>query len=219
MRPAAVLVLLALPASAAAQELPSRVHEAPAHVRVTARIVTVDRDALTRVGLAYELLGNERVRVHSTRRGGGAGAAVGTHGVTAFLDVARERRWLRSESSQQVVALSGGEAVVSSSDLAVGRYAARTRGPVLAVSPTVLPDGRVHLRLAAGVEDEVSYGWGYRVDGSPAAVTTELVVRPGEEVLVATSSAVHSARESGLLSWASRERGRDVLVAVTASVR
>lgn len=218
MRKAVVLALLALPASAAAQELPPPLYESPAHVRVTARIVTVDRAALTRAGLAYVVLGNDRVRVHSTGRGG-TGVAVGTHGVSAFLHVARERRWLRSESTQQVLALSGGEAVVSSSDLEVGRYAARTRGPTLAVSPTVLPDGRVHLRVAAGVEDEVSYGWGYRVDASPAAVATELVVRPGEEVLLASSSAVQSGRASGLLRWGGVERGRDVLVAVSVTVR
>lgn len=245
MRLVTTLCLLALAAPAAAQ------HSAPpatspgadgvahahgtaqpdgvAHIRVTARIIVVDRDALTRAGLAYVVLGNDRVRVLSTARssrGWGSGSAgsrgarigVGTHGVTAFLDAVRDSRWVRSESTQQVLTISGGEGVVSSTSLAVGRHASRTRGPSLVVSPTVLQDGSVHLRVSARHEDSVTYAWGYGVDGSPAAVDAEVIARDGDEVILASSSAVQTSRESGLLRWSEAEHGRDVLVAVSAQV-
>ncbi|HUH12068.1 MAG TPA: hypothetical protein VMK65_03125 [Longimicrobiales bacterium] len=215
------VALLALATPAWAQPAPPDLAAAQetAHVRVTARIVVVDRDAFTRAGLTYAVLGSDRVRVGSTGRGARGGrVAVGTHGVTAFLDALRLSRWLRSESTQQVLTRSGAAALVSSSDLTMGRRAARTRGPSLAVLPTVLADGRVHLRVSAREEDTVSYGWGYGVDGSPAAVDTEIIARAGEEILLASSSAVRSTREAGLLRWGSAEQGRDVLVAVTVTV-
>lgn len=189
------------------------------HIRVTARILVIDRDALTRAGLSYVVLGNDRVRVSASgRQRGGARIEVGTHGVAAFLDAVRASRWVRSESTQQVLVLSGGEGVVSSQSLAAGRFASRTRGPSLLVSPSVLAGGDVHLWVSARLEDSVDYAWGWGVDGSPAAVDTELIARDGEEVLLASSSAVQTTRESGLLGWSSGEQGRDVLVAVTAEV-
>lgn len=224
MRKAAVLGLLALGAPAWAQQTGTPARPAVggdlAHVRVTARIVVVDREALTRAGLGYVVLGNDRIRVSPAGRTGPRGAriGIGTHGVTAFLDAVRENRWIRSESTQQVLTRSGGEAIVSSTDLHVGRHAARTRGPSLAVVPAVLPDGSVLLRVSTRLEDAVTYAWGYGVDGSPAAVDTEIIARSGEEILVASSSAVETSRETGLLRWGGGEQGRDVLVAVTAEV-
>lgn len=223
MRLLAAFGLLALAAPAWAQHPgagSSAYGQGVAQVRVTTRIVVVDRDALTRAGLAYVMVGNDRVRVSPTgqRRVRTGRVAVGTHGVTAFLEAVRESRWVRSESTQQVLTISGGEAVVSSTQLAVGRHAARTRGPSLAVVPNVLPDGSVHLWVSTRLEDAVSYAWGYVVDGSPAAVETELIAGDGEEVILATSSAVESTRESGLLSWGGGEQGRDVLVSVRAQV-
>lgn len=189
------------------------------HVRVTTRILVVDRDALTRAGLSYVVLGNDRVRVTANgRQRRGARIQVGTHGVTAFLDAVRSSRWIRSESTQQVLVLSGGEGEVSSQSLATGRFASRTRGPSLVVSPSVLPDGGVHLWVSARLEDSVDYAWGYGVDGSPAAVDTELIAGDGQEVLLASSSTVSTTRESGLLGWSAGEQGRDVLVSVTAEV-
>lgn len=188
-------------------------------VQVTARIVVVDREAFTRAGLRYVVVGNDRVRVTSTGARGGVGIQVGTHGVTAFLEAARRNRWIRSESTQQVLTMSGREAFVGSSDLAVSRRSARTRGPSLAVIPTVLDDGSVHLQVSARMEDRVTYAWGYGVDGSPAAVETELIARDGEEVILASSSMTQTTRESGLLGWGGGEEGRDVLVAVSARVR
>lgn len=190
------------------------------NVRVTARIVVVDREALSRAGISYVVLDNNRVRVSTsgrspTRRGG---VAVGTHGVRAFLEAVRDRRWVRSESTQRVLALSGSEALVASTDLTVGRRATRTQGPSLAVVPSVLADGSVHLWVSTRLEDAVSHGWGYVVDGSPAAVDAEVIVGDGEEVLLAASSTVESSREAGLLRWGAGERGRDVLVSVTAEV-
>lgn len=227
------LSLLTLAAPAWAQQPPAHAPAdasdasaavAGAHVRVTARIVVVDRDALARAGLDYVVVGHDRVRVTATGRaagragGRGGGIGVGIHGVTAFLEAARERRWVRSESTQQVLVMSGGEGMVASTDLAVGRHAARTRGPSLAVLPSVLPDGRVHLRVSARVEDTVRYAWGYGIDGSPAAVETEVVAGDGEELLLASSSAVRSSREARLLGWSESEQGRDVLVSLTARV-
>lgn len=217
------LGLLALPAPAwgqGASHAPVADGERLTQVRVTTRIIVVDRDALTRAGLAYVVLGNDRVRISSTGRRGGSGAriGIGTHGVTAFLEAARESRWVRSESTQQVLTISGAEAMVSSTELSVGRHASRTRGPSLAVIPSVLADGSVHLRVSTGVEDVVSYGWGHRVDGSPAAVDAEVIARDGEELLLASSSSVQSTRESGILRWSAGEQGRDVLVSVRAQV-
>lgn len=232
MRLLATVGLLALAAPAGAQHssappVPSApgpaseqaFEQAFEQVRVTARIVVVDRDAFTRAGLSYLVIGNDRVSVRSTRPGGARGVrvAVGTHGISAFLDAVRRSRWVRSESTQQVLTLSGAEAVISSSQLSVGRHAARTRGPSLAVLPTVLADGSVHLRVSARLEDEVSYAWGYRVDGSPAAVDTEVIARDGEEVLLASSSAVQSTRDVGMLSLGVGEQGRDVLISVSAT--
>lgn len=227
MRRLTLLGLLALAAPAAAQHtaapVPSSVDgaaDAVAHVRVTARIVVVDRDALTRAGLDYVVLGNDRVRVRPSGRSTPRGIRIGvaTHGVTAFLEAVRESRLIRSESTQQVLTMSGGEGVVSSTQLAVRRGAARIRGPSLVVSPTVLDNGTVHLWVSTRHEDSVTYPWGYGVDGSPAAVETELIARDGEEVILASSSAAETTRESGLLRWASGAQGRDVLVAVTARV-
>ncbi len=226
MRLPIALGLLALAAPASAQHTSAPAQPAStqtqvhAQVRVTARIVVVDRDAFTRAGLAYFVLGNDRVRVSSTGRRGGRGARVevGTHGVSAFLEAVRESRWIRSESTQQVVTMSGREALVSSTDLMVDRRAARTRGPSLAVIPNVLADGSVHLRVSTRLEDAVTYAWGYGVDGSPAAVDTEIITGDGEEVILASSSAVETTRESGMLQWGGGEQGRDVLVAVSAEV-
>lgn len=190
------------------------------NVRVTARIVVVDREAITRAGLQYVVADNDRVRVRSTRGAlRGARVPVGTHGITAFLEALRESRWVRSESTQQVLTLSGSPAIVSSSQLAVARHGgARTRGPSLAVVPTVLADGTVRLQVSATMEDAVTSGWGYRVDGSPAIVDSEVIAREGQELILATSSTVQSSREAGLLRWGTGERGRDVLVAVRAEV-
>ncbi|NIP81067.1 MAG: hypothetical protein GWM90_18350, partial [Gemmatimonadetes bacterium] len=168
------------------------------NVRITARTVVVDREAITRAGLSYVVLGGGvRVRAHRPNDSGAAGIRVGVHGVEAFLDAARRQRWIRRESTQQVLTLDGSEGVVASTDLSVSGFAARTRGPSLMVVPRVLADGSIHLRISARHGDRVTYAWGYGVDGSPAAVETELIARDGEEVVVASSSAVRSTREAG----------------------
>ena len=219
---AAILGLLAPAAPAAGQRGAPSLDELPPRVRVTSRIVTVDREALARAGLEYVVLGNDRVRVtaRGRREPRGVGIEVGTHGVSAFLSAARENRWVRSEATQQVLAMSGRPARVSSTDVSTGgRWGVtRTQGPSLEVVPTVLPDGSVHLQVWARIEDSVRGAWGYGADGGPASVETELVVPDGEEVLLASSSSNEEARRAGLLGWGSSERGRDVLVAVTAEV-
>lgn len=187
------------------------------HVRVTARIMVIDRDAFTRAGLTYAVLGNDRVRVSGSGRRG-VSVQPGVQGVDAFLEAVRSSRWIESESTQQVLAISGAEALVSSTTLSLGRRSARTQGPMLAVIPTVLEDGRIHLYLSARVEDAVTYPWGYGIDGSPVVVETEVIAASGEEVIVGSSSAVQRTRESRILWWGSSEQGRDVLVAVTAHI-
>jgi Flp pilus assembly secretin CpaC len=211
-----LLVHAGVPRVAAAQATPT----ATPQVRVTARIVVIDREAFTRAGLAYAVLGADRVRVVATggRAAGGVRVPVGMHGARVFLEAVRASEWVRSESTQQVLTMSGAEALVSSQNLLIGRRAAQTRGPSLVVVPTVLPDGRVHLSLSARVEDRVTYAWGYAADGSPAAVDTEIIAADGEEIIVGSSSAVERTRESGILRWGTSEQGRDVLVAITAQV-
>ena len=220
MRFPAILGLLALATPVWGQGLPPSAGSALdlAQVRVTSRIVMVDHEALTRAGISYVVLGNDRVRVDASRRRGPGGIEVGVHGVRAFLEAARENRWIRSESTQQVLTLSGRSAMVASTDLTVDRRSARTRGPSLEVIPTVLADGSVHLAVFTGVRDRVTFGRGYGVDGSPAAVETEIIAGDGEEVLLASSSTTRSTRGAGLLAWSAGEQGRDVLVAVTATV-
>jgi hypothetical protein len=140
-------------------------------------------------------------------------------GATAFLDLVRQRRLVRSESTQQVLVLSGGEARVASSEVSLGRNMARTRGPSLTVVPTVGVDGLVHLWVRAGLDDVVRYGWGFEVDGSPASVDTEIVARPGEDVILASGAVMESTRERGLLRWGGATRERDVLIVLRVEVR
>lgn len=203
--------LLAAPLPAVAQE--------GTNVRVTARVVVVDREAAARAGVSYVARGGG-VEVHSAHgRRGGAGVLVGGPlGTGAFLELARERRWTRSESTQSVTVLSGAMARVASLEGGVSRYGARSRGPSLAVRPTVLPDGRVRLVVSAGVEDRVDAGWGNPVDAPPAWAETEVVAREGEEVVVASSAWSEEERSGGLLRMARGERGRDVLVVLSAAV-
>lgn len=196
----------------------------PAQVHVTARVMVVDREEATRVGLGYVVLGHDRVRVGGgARRGagaaGGGGVAVDVLGATAFLDLVRQRRLVRSESTQQVLVMSGAEARVASSEVSVGRHMARTRGPSLTVVPTVGADGFVHLWIRAGLDDVVSYGWGYEADGSPASVDTEIVARAGEDVILASGSVMETTSERGLLRWGGTSHDRDVLIVLRVEVR
>jgi hypothetical protein len=177
-----------------------------AQVRVTARILVVDRDEATRAGLGYAVVGHDRVRLTRGDRVLGAGA---------FLELARERRLLRSESTQQVLVVSGGTARVGSTQLAVGPQGARTRGPVMEVVPTVAADGAVHLWIDARLEDSITWGWwGHRLDASPAAVTTELLARPGDEVIVASGRTTEAARAGGLLRRGSASHEREILIVI-----
>jgi hypothetical protein len=212
--------------------------ERPVNVHVTARVMVVDREEATRVGLGYVVLGHDRVRVGGdggdggdggtagwgwgwgTGMGLGEGGGVGVEvlGATAFLDLVRQRRLVRSESTQQVLVLSGGEARVASSEVSLGRNMARTRGPSLTVVPTVGADGMVHLWVRAGLDDVVSFGWGYEVDGSPASVETEILARPGEDVILASGAVMESTSERGLLRWGGATRERDVLIVLRVEV-
>jgi hypothetical protein len=175
-------------------------------VRVTTRILVVDRDQATRAGVGYAVVGYDRVRLADGDR---------VLGSRAFLELARERRLLRSESTQQVLVLSGGAARVGSTRLAVGAHGTRTRGPTMEVVPTVSADGSVHLWIDARLEDSVTWGWwGHRLDASPAAVVTELLTRPGDEVIVASARVMEVSREGGFLRRGSASHEREVLIVV-----
>jgi hypothetical protein len=215
---------VAICAAAALFAVPPAVAQADAHVhvRLTTRIVVMDREAVTRAGLSYLVLASDRVRLDAgdrrpARRGSG-GPAAGVLGVRAFLDAARDRRWVRAEHTQQIVTLSGTAARISSTELEARRYGTRSSGPATTVVPTVLPDGRVRLWISTGVEDRVVDAWGRADDGDPVAAEAEIVARPGEEVILASGASVETAREAGLLRLRHADRGRDVLVVVTAEI-
>ncbi|HEX8692237.1 MAG TPA: hypothetical protein VF746_07455 [Longimicrobium sp.] len=214
------LLLAAVPA--AAQDAPAT-RGADAQVSVTAKIVVLDREAFTRAGLAYLAVGGGRMHLDAAElrrlpRPFRARIGSGTLGIDAFLEAARESRWVRSEYTQQVLTLSGSEARISASTLAVGPYAARSRGPELIVTPTVLGDGRVRLRVSARVDDTVTDAWGNAVDGSPLASETQLVVRAGEPAVLASSATRESSRDAGLLRLRRADRQRDVLLVITPRV-
>jgi hypothetical protein len=219
----ALALALATAAAAATFDGAPTVESSPQHVRLSATTVAVDREAVRRAGVSYVVIGPQRVQLDArdARRGTrGTQVQVGTHGVRAFLDVARSNRWVRTEATQQVLVLSGGSARVASQQLTLDRRTAHSSGPVLDVTPTVLADGSVHLRISARLEDvAVDRRWGYAVDGSPVAVETELIVPAGVEVIIASGSTVETTRESGLLRLASSDRERDVFVVVTATVQ
>jgi hypothetical protein len=101
----------------------------------------------------------------------------------------------------------------------VGRHMARTRGPSLTVVPTVGADGLVHLWVRAGLDDVVRYGWGWEADGSPASVETEIVARPGDDVILASGAVMETTSERGLLRWGGATRDRDVLIVLRVEVR
>lgn len=223
MRAPALLLPALLAAVPAAAQDTSLTRNTDAQVSVTARIVVLDREAFTRAGLSYLAVGGGRVHVHVAEprrlpRPFRARIGFGTLGIDAFLEAARASRWVRSEFTQQVLTMSGSEARISASTLDFGPYASRSRGPELIVTPTVLDDGRVRLRVSARVEDTVADAWGFAVDGSPVHAETELVVRAGEEAVLASSATRESTRDTGLLRLSRGDRRRDVLVVITPRV-
>lgn len=192
-----------------------------AMVRITSRTVVIDREAAMRAGVSYVNAGGGRLgfSIPPGRRPRGAAVAVrGPLGVGAFLEIARERRWTRSESSQMVMVASGSEGRVSSLTGTVSPYELSSRGPVLRVSPRVMPDGRVELALATGLEERRESAWGYGVDASPAWAETVIVARPGEAVVVASSTQGTRTRGSGILHVGSRDRNTETLIVVTVEV-
>jgi hypothetical protein len=221
------LILLAMalapPLTAAGQHADAVAYAPATQVAVSATMVVIDHDAVARAGLSHVVLGDGRIRLDAigsrrTPRSARAAVSAGGIGVQAFLELAREQRWIRSEYRQQVTVLSGSQASVSSSTLRMGGMGSRTTGPALMVTPTVLKDGSVHLRISAEVVDAATDRWGYPVEGSPVAARTELVVADGEEAIAASGSATETGRRVGLLHLASTERNREVLVTITPVV-
>jgi hypothetical protein len=212
-----------LPLAAGAQLPDPGMETSRPQVGISTTMVVIDREAVTRAGLSHVVLGDGRIRLSATGagrapRGARAAIAAGGMGVQAFLDLARQQRWIRSEYTQRVTVLSGSQGSVSSSTLRMSGMGARTTGPSLMVTPTVLEDGSVHLRISAEVVDMATDRWSYPVEGSPVAARTELVVADGEEAIVASGSAVETGRRVGLLHLSSTERDREVLVTITPRI-
>jgi hypothetical protein len=204
--------LVLWPVGTSAQAPPAAVVE---QVRVHAHVVLVDRREAARVGLGYVQLGGGLMGVEDARARGGIGARGSAGGVpiSAFLDVARQRGVLRSDTRSQVLVVSGGSGAIASGTVGVGRWGTtRVRGPELVVSPTVLEDGRVQLDVRVRLRDEVTGVYGYGVDGSPVDVWTTVAVWPGEEATVGSMSASTQRSDTGLLYWSSESGDLDVLV-------
>lgn len=136
-----------------AQAAPDR--SAP-HVRVRAHVLVLDGEEIRRVGLAHVQVGGGRVALPARAGRIVAGAELRGIPVSAFVDLARRKRALRSESELQVLALSGSSASLSSGTLSMSGWGdSRAQGPELHVTPTVLSDGRVRLDVRVGLRDEV----------------------------------------------------------------
>ena len=224
---AAVLALLIAPHTAGAQA-PSVLYEAertvPAQVRVHAHIILLDAVDARRAGLRYVQVGNGRLRpegsgVRMTGRGVSVAGDVAGIPVSAFVDLARDRRVLRSETRTQVMALSGSSAVIGSGTMQAGGWAgSRVRGPQLVVAPTVLPDGRVRLEVRARVRDEYTGPYGYPVDGSPMDAATTVVVEPGQDATVASLRTATSESDAGFLRWRDASGEREILVVLRPEI-
>lgn len=198
----------------------------PKHVRVHAQIVLIDREEAQRVGLRYAQAGGGRIWVSGAgatgrRRGVGVSGDVAGIPVSAFVDLARNKRLLRSETQTQITTLSGSTAEIGSGTLAMGPWgASRSAGPELIVTPTVLPDGRVQLAVRAKLRDEVTvpYPFGYSVDASPVDVATTVIVEPGQEATVGSMNTATEHRDTGLLRWEDFSGSRDVLVVLKPEI-
>jgi hypothetical protein len=193
----------------------------PPHVRVHVRIVLIDRAEARRVGLRYVQAGGGRIRVEG-RGGSGVGVSGGVAGVpvSAFLDLARKKRLLTSETRTQITTLSGSTASIGSGSLRVVDPwgTSRAQGPELVVTPTVLPDGHVRLDVRARLRDEVAGAYGYGVDASPVDAATTVIVRPREEATLGSVQTATLRRDTGVLRWEDVSGSRDVLVVLTPEI-
>ena len=212
---AAALAAGLLPSSVRAQAVSE---SDPQHVRVHTQIVLIDRAEAQRAGLRYVQVGGGRIWIGGGRDGQrtsrvGASGEVGGIPVSAFVDLARNKRLLRSETQTQVTTLSGSTAAIGSGTLSAGPWgASRTAGPELVVTPTVLPNGNIQLQVHARLRDEVTVPYGYSVDASPVNVATTVVAKPGEAATVGSMSVATEQRDAGLIRWEDVSGSRDVLV-------
>lgn len=213
---AALLCALLLPVGLAAQ---TGTAPPDAHVRVEARILLLDRAELRRAGLDYVQVGGGRIALASHSHRGAVRADPGGIPVSAFVQLARSRRVLRSESTLQVLTLSGSSASLSSGSVTMSGWGgARAEGPELLVTPTVLEDGRVRIEVRARLQDEARSVYGDHVDGSPVDVATTVVVRAGEPATLGSARVQTETRDAGLLRWEDRSGSREVLVVLTPVV-
>ena len=194
----------------------------PATVTVDARIVLIDREEAARVGVRWMQAGEGRVVLTDGPRRGGIRVSKegGMIPVSAFVELAREHRLIRSDSRLQVSTLSGTEARIASGVLSThGWGGARETGPELVVRPTVLPGGAVQLEVRARLRDERSDVYHGTVSGAPVDAATTIVVQPGADATVATVGVSEQRRDAGLLRWASGRSARDALVVLRVAVR
>lgn len=212
---AALLCVLLLPGGLAAQ---TGIASPATHVRVEARILLLDRAELRHAGLDYVQVGGGRIALAGRSRGG-VRADPGGISVSAFVQLARSRRVLRSESTLQVLTLSGSPASLSSGSVTMSGWGgARAEGPELLVTPTVLEDGSVRLEVRARLRHEARSVYGDPVDGSPVDVATTVVVRAGEPATLGSARVQTETRDAGLLRWEDRSGSREVLVVLTPVV-
>ncbi|HEV2148173.1 MAG TPA: hypothetical protein VGR37_12285 [Longimicrobiaceae bacterium] len=194
------------------------------HVRVHAHVLLIDRAEARRIGLRYAQAGGGRILADPGRgrRGrGGVGAVGEVAGIpfSAFVELAHDRRLVRSDTRMQVLALSGSTAALGSGSLRVGPYGtARAQGPELVVTPTVQDDGRVRLEVRARLRDEVTDPYGYGVDASPVDAATVVVVRSGDEATVGNVQTSTQREDAALLRWEDASGSRDVLVVLRPEI-
>lgn len=222
---AAILALLLAPPTARAQA-PTVLYEAgratPAQVRVHAQIFLLDAVETRRAGLGYVQVGNGRLQPLAGPRGRRGGITVGGDAggisVSAFIDLARDRRVLRSDTRTQVLAMSGSPAMIGSGTLQAGGWrGSRVRGPQLMVIPTVLPDGRVRLDVRARIRDEYT-GPYHSVDGSPLDAATTVVVEAGKDATVGSLQTRTAESDAGFLSWRDVSTEREILVVLRPEI-
>lgn len=216
-----ILLLLSVPLGrVAAQEAAGA--QPPEHVAVEATTVVLDERRASRLGLDGLVLASPGDELATRGRGGSTvrvGSRVGGLDVTAWLELVRDGRAARRESTQRIVVLSGAAAELSGQHSLVGMYGEAVQaGPALWVQPVALEDGRVRLRLWTTVGDVRAARPGTLEQYVPVETSTEIVVPSGTPVLIAHSQLSDQRARSGLLERGSTSSSTEAWVVVTARV-
>jgi hypothetical protein len=189
-------------------------------VAVEATTLVVDETRMRRLGLTGAV-------VSAPDRGAATGRAEGNVVVSgrvggveaaAWLDLVRGGRAVQRESTQRVLVLSGHPAQVSSQQTVFDRYGAVSAGPAVWVEPVALPDGMVRLRIWStdGAVQSDRYGTVHqevRIEGS-----TEVVVRSGTSVVIASADLMERSNERGMLTRRDASKSGQAWIVVTARI-